>query len=109
MGKTDIEHVLFKMLENGYDFDNGRVQDVYRELESDFDPERIEIAADLINRVYQEFLLELQKRAWLRHLVDESGLDPHDTPALMRYLSQHYPRKEMSWVYNTVKTVYGER
>ena len=107
VSKTDVEHALFKMLENGYDFDNGRVQDVYRELESDFDPERIEIAAELINRVYQEFLLELQKRAWLRHLVDESGLDPHDAPALMRYLSQHYPRKEMSWVYNTVQTLYG--
>lgn len=47
---------------------------------------------------------------WLdpnRSLVDSSGLDPHDLPAMMRHLSQHYSRKKMSWVYATVKTLYG--
>jgi hypothetical protein len=108
VGKTDISHALHKMLENGYDFENGRIQDVYKELEADFDPERIELAADLIRRIYREFQMELQKRAWLRHLVEESGLDPHDTPNLMRHLSQHYPKREMSWVYGSVKALYGE-
>ncbi len=108
VGKTDIEHALHKMLENGYDFGDGRVADLHTELEADFDPPRVEMAADLIERVYREFVLELQQREWLRHLVAESGLDPHDTPALMRYLSQHYPKNQMRWVFTAVKTLYGE-
>ena len=32
---------------------------------------------------------------------------PARPAGLMRHLSQHYPRKEMSWVYATVKTLYG--
>ena len=62
---------------------------------------------ELIKRVFLDFTLELQKQAWLRHLVDSSGLDVHDLPNLMRHLSQHYPKSEMSWVYATVKTLYG--
>jgi hypothetical protein len=38
-------------------------------LETDFEPERIEVAAELIERVYQEFVVELQQKAWLRQLV----------------------------------------
>ncbi len=52
-------------------------------------------------------MVELQRQEWLRGLVDASGLDPHDLPALMRHLSQHYPCKEMGWVYATVKTLTG--
>jgi len=26
---------------------------------------------------------------------------------MMRYLSQHYPANQMSWVYNTVRELYG--
>lgn len=107
VGKTDIEHALHKMLENGHDFGNGRVAAVHTELEADFDPARVEMAADLIARVYREFVLELQQREWLRHLVAESGLDPRDTPALMRYLSQHYPKNQMRWVYAAIKIMYG--
>ncbi len=102
-----VQQTLHKMLENGYDFDAGRVEDVMTELEADFQPQQIEGAADLIRRVWQDFRIELQRRAWLRGLVDASGLDPRDLPNMMRYLSQHYPKKEMSWVYATVKMLYG--
>lgn len=107
IGKTDIEHALHKMLENGYDFGNGRIADLHTELEAEFEPFRVEIAAELIERVYREFVLELQQREWLRHLIAESGLDPHDTATLMRYLSQHYPKNQMRWVYTAVKILYG--
>ncbi len=107
IGRTNIDHTLFKMLENGYDFVTGSVEDLKSELLSDFEPTEIEIADELIGRVYTEFILEQQQRAWLRQLVDSSGLDVHDLPNLMRYLSQHYPKRQMSWVYGTVKSLYG--
>ena len=102
-----IQQVLHKLLENGYDFDAGKVEDVMTELEADFQPPEIEGEAELIRKVWDEFKLELQKRAWLRGLVDASGLDPRDLPNMMRCLSQHYPKREMSWVYGTVKMLYG--
>jgi hypothetical protein len=107
IGRTNIDHTLFKMLENGYDFTNGSVEDLKSELLSDFEPTELEIAEELIQRVYTEFILEQQQRAWLRQLVDSSGLAVHDLPNLMRYLSQHYPKRQMSWVYGTVKSLYG--
>lgn len=109
VSKANIEQTLYKMLENGYDFDSGSVTDLHEALEVDFEPERIEMAADLIERVYQEFLLELQKKAWLRQLVADSGVAPDDTGTLMRYLSQHYPKNQMSWVYNAVQQMFGDR
>jgi hypothetical protein len=108
VGKEHVQQALYKLQENGYDFDAGHAEDVYEILAADFDLERIELAADLIGRVYQDFVLELQKRAWLRSLVDESGLDPRDRPALMRYLARHYPRNQMGWVYYTISELYGE-
>lgn len=107
IGRTNIDHTLFKMLENGYDFLTGSVEDLKSELESDFEPTEIEYADELIQRVYTEFILEQQQRAWLRQLVDSSGVDVHDLPNLMRYLSQHYAKRQMSWVYGTVKSLYG--
>lgn len=107
IGRTNIDHTLFKMLENGYAFMTGSVEDLKSELLSDFEPTEIEIADELIGRVYTEFILEQQQRAWLRQLVEGSGLDVHDLPNLMRYLSQHYPKRQMSWVYGTVKSLYG--
>ncbi len=40
-------------------------------------------------------------------LANDSGLDVRDLPNLMRHLSQHYPKREMSWVYASVKSLYG--
>lgn len=107
VSKGNIQQTLYKMLENGYDFDSGSVADVHHALEADFEPERIEIAAELIERVYQEFVVELQQKAWLRHLVADSGINPQETATLMRYLSQHYPKNQMSWVYNAVQEMFG--
>jgi len=107
ISKEIIQQVLYKMLENGYDFAAGRVEDVHAELAADFEAPQIEGAADLIRRVFMDFTVELQRREHLRHLVEASGLDPHDLPNLMRHLSQHYSRREMRWVYNTVKALYG--
>ncbi|WP_423223568.1 hypothetical protein [Candidatus Amarolinea aalborgensis] len=102
-----VRQALLKLLENGYDFSAGRVDDLQAALEADFDPQQVAAEADLIGRTYLDFVVELQRQAWLRSLVDSSGLDPHDLPALMRHLAPHYPRKEMGWVYATVKTLYG--
>jgi hypothetical protein len=102
-----VRQALLKLLENGYDFAAGRVDDLQAALEADFDPQQVAAEADLIGRTYLDFVVELQRQAWLRSLVDSSGLDPHDLPALMRHLAPHYPRKEMGWVYATVKTLYG--
>ena len=102
-----VRQALLKLLENGYDFAAGRVDDLQAALEADFDPQQVAAEADLIGRIYLDFVVELQRQAWLRSLVDSSGLDPHDLPALMRHLAPHYPRKEMGWVYATVKTLYG--
>jgi len=102
-----VRQALLKLLENGYDFAAGRVDDLQAALETDFDPQQVAAEADLIGRTYLDFVVELQRQAWLRSLVDSSGLDPHDLPALMRHLAPHYLRKEMGWVYATVKTLYG--
>jgi hypothetical protein len=107
VSKENIQQALYKMLENGYDFDSGSTTDVHTMLETDFEPERIEIAAELLERVYQEFVVELQQKAWLRQLVIDSGLDPGETGILMRHLSQHYPKNQMSWVYNVVQEMFG--
>jgi hypothetical protein len=109
VSKENIQQALYKMLENGYDFDVGSVVDVHTMLETDFEPERIEIAAELIERVYQEFVVELQQKAWLRQLVIDSGIDPGETGTLLRHLSQHYPKNQMSWVYNAVQEMFGSR
>lgn len=107
IGKYNVEHALYKMAENGYDFLNGAVTDLKQELESDFDADAVVNAADLIERVYTDFVLEQQQRQWLKGLVDSSGLAVNDLPTLMRYLSQHYTKRQMSWVYGTVKSLYG--
>lgn len=107
ISKEIVQQVLYKMLENGYDFVSGKAVDVHAELAADFETPEIEIAAELIQRVFVEFTVDLQQREWLRQLVEASGLDPRDLPNLMRYLSQHYAKKEMGWVYATVKTMYG--
>lgn len=109
LSREIILQALHKMRENGYDFAAGQVEDLMAELEADFERSLIEIQAGLIRRVWMEYVMELQRKEWLRHLVEESGLDPHQTPLpdMMRYLSQHYPRNQMSWVYNTVRELYG--
>jgi hypothetical protein len=107
LSKEIVQQTLYKMLENGYDFASGNAEDVHVELAADFEEPQIEYAADLIRRVFIDFTVDLQRREWLRQLVDASGLDPHDLPNLMRHLSQHYPKKEMGWVYAAVKQLYG--
>jgi len=107
IGKEVIRQALYKMRENGYDFAAGQVEDLMAELEKDFQQPYVEQQEELIRRVWVEYVVELQKREWLRGLVGQSGLDPRDTPNLMRHLSQHYPRKEMRWVYNAVVELYG--
>ena len=107
ISKEVVRQALLKMLENGYDFANGRAEDVQATLEVDFDPQLVAGEAALIERLYLDFVVELQRQEWLRSLVDSSGLDPHDLPAMMRHLAQHYGRKEMGWVFATVKTLYG--
>lgn len=109
LSKEIILQALYKMRENGYDFTAGQTEDLMAELEADFDRPLIETQADLIRRVWMEYVMELQRKEWLRYLVEGSGLDPHATslPDMMRYLSQHYPASQMSWVYNTVRELYG--
>jgi len=107
ISKEIVRQALLKLLENGYDFAAGRAEDVQASLEADFDPQQVEAEAELISRMYLDFTVELQRQQWLRQLVDGSGLDPHDLPTLMRHLGQHYPKREMGWVYATVKTLYG--
>lgn len=102
-----IRQALHKMWENGYDFAGGRVEDLIAELEKDFQRPYVEQQEELIRRVWVEYVVELQKKEWLRGLVEQSGFDPRDTPNLMRYLSQHYPRQEMRWVYSAVIELYG--
>jgi hypothetical protein len=102
-----IRQALFKMTENGYDFEAGRVEDLMAELEKDFERPRVEGQEELIRRAWVEYVVELQRQEWLRHLVEASGIAPRETVPLMRHLSQHYPKKEMRWVYNTVRTLYG--
>lgn len=107
IGKHNISHTLYKMAENGYDFSAGSVADLKTELESEFDVDAVRNGAELIERMYVDFVVEIQQRQWLKQLVDDSGLDIHDLPNLMRYLSQHYAKWQMSWVYGTVKSLYG--
>jgi len=107
IGREVVQQALYKMRENGYDFAGGRVEDLIAELEQDFQKPHVEQQEELIRRVWLEYVVELQKKEWLRGLVEQSGLDPRDTPNLMRYLSQHYPRKDMRWVYSAVVELYG--
>ncbi|MFQ6057835.1 MAG: hypothetical protein ACE5MB_03005 [Anaerolineae bacterium] len=107
ISKEIVRQALFKMTENGYDFEAGRVEDLMAELEKDFQRPHVEGQEDLIRRVWVEYIVELQRKEWLRHLVEASGIDPRETVQLMRHLSQRYPKKEMRWVYNTVRALYG--
>ena len=107
LSKANVEQALHKMLENGYDFATGSVADLKTELESDFEPTQIEYAAPLVEEVYNDFVEEMKRRARLRQLVDASGLDLKDLPNLMRALSAHFAKREMGWVYATVKKLYG--
>ena len=107
LSKANVEQALHKMLENGYDFATGSVADLKTELESDFEPTQIEYAAPLVEEVYRDFVEEQKRRVRLRQLVEESGLDLKDLPNLMRTLSAHFAKREMGWVYATVKKLYG--
>ncbi len=107
LSKANVEQALYKMLENGYDFATGSVADLKTELESDFEPTQIDYAAPLVQEVYEDFVEEMKRRARLRQLVDESGLALNDLPNLMRTLSTHFAKREMGWVYATVKKLYG--
>ena len=107
ISKEIVRQTLLKLVESGHDFAGGTVEAVNALLEVDYQPQDVAAEAELIERMVLDFVVELQRQEWLRGLVDASGLDPHDLPALMRHLSQHYPRKEMGWVYATVKTLYG--
>ena len=107
IGREVIRQALHKMRENSYDFAAGQVEHLITELEKDFQRPYVEQQEELIRRVWVEYVVELQKKEWLRGLVKQSGLNPHDTPNLMRHLSQHYPRKEMRWVHSAVVELYG--
>lgn len=107
ISRANIEQALYKLVENGYDFNTGALQEVMAELESDFEPTRLESATELIERVYADFRIEQNRRQRLRQLVDTSGLDPRNLPALMRHLAPHFPKKEMGWVYATAKSLYA--
>ena len=108
ISKEIIQQALHKMLENGHDFMEGNVEAVYDVLEADFTCEAIEWEAELVQCIFQDFVLDLQQKEWLHKLVDESGLDPRDHPNMMRYISQHYTKRQMGWVYAVVKQMYGE-
>ncbi len=107
LNKPVIIQTLHKLRENGYDFSKGGPEDVAMALAADFDPGQITAAADLIARTWAEFVAELERREHLRRLVEASGLDVHDLPNLMRHLAAYYPRREMGWVYATVRQLYG--
>jgi hypothetical protein len=108
LGKDIIKQALLKLAERNYDFANGNVAELHAELEKDFQPPVVEGQAELIQRMWVEFVVELQKRDWLRQHVEQSKLDPRrQTVELMRYLSQHYPKSPMKWVYSSVKAIYG--
>mgnify|MGYP007094567350 CR=1 FL=1 len=107
LSKPVVLQTLYKLLENGYDFAKGRPEDVAMALAADFDPGQVAAAADLIARTWTEFVTELERREHLRRLVEASGLDVRDLPKLMRHLAAYYPRREMGWVYATVKRLYG--
>ena len=108
LGKEVIRQALLRLAERNYDFASGNVADLHAELEKDFQPPVVVGQADLIQRMWVEFAVELQKRDWLRQLVEQSGLDPRcQTVELLRYLSQHYPKTLMKWVYSSVKAIYG--
>lgn len=111
VSKAHIEQALFKLAENNYDFDTGQVADLYEKLESDFDREELEANADLIERIFHDFRAEMRKQATLRDLlrtlIAQENLDPTDLPGLMRHLSKHYARSEMSWVFGVVKSLGG--
>jgi len=108
VSKEIIRQAIFKLTEQGYDFETGRVEHLVEELEKDFEPPQVESQEKLIRRVWVDFIVEQQRKEWLKGLVEESGIDPRgETVELMHHLSAHYPRREMRWVYNTVREIYG--
>ncbi len=108
LGKEVIRQAILKLAERNYDFANGDVAELKAELEKDFPSPVVEGQMELIQRAWLDFVVELQRRDWLRQLVAESNLDPHQqTVELLRYLSQHYPRNQMGWVYGSIKALYG--
>ncbi len=108
INKEIIRQALLKLLEAGHDpgVDN-RVEPLLAELEKDFDPVEVTGQRELVERVWQEFLIEQARQEWLKQLVTQSGIDADDRVTLLRHLSAHYPKKEMSWVYSTLKVLYG--
>lgn len=106
LGREDCLHALLKMTEEGYDFSAGSAADLSRMLESDFDVEEVAFNAALIEKAFLEHRIEMERRAWLRGLIEQSGIDPTDTAALMRHLSAHYPKKEMGWVYTNARLLF---
>ncbi len=108
ISRAHVEQAIYKLLENGYDLVGGRPEDVYPLLEEDFDRDEVLEEAELISRIHTEFSVEQQRRTWLREQIAQSGLNARDLPNLMRHLAQHYPKNQMSWVYNTSKSMVGE-
>lgn len=106
LGKEDCLHALLKMAEDAYDFSAGSAADLASALESDFGAEEVAFNAALVERAFGEFKIEMERREWLRDLIERSGIDPADSAALMRHLASHYPPKEMRWVYNATRILF---
>jgi len=108
IGKEHIQQAILKLLESGHDpVADPAVEPLLAELEKDFDALEVQGQRKLVERVWQEFMVEQARQEWLKQQVLESGVAPTERVALLRHLSAHYARSEMSWVYNTLKALYG--
>jgi hypothetical protein len=108
ISKEIVQQAILKLVEAGHDpVEDSRVEPLLAELEKDFDPLEVAGQQELAERVWQAFLVEQARQEWLKQLVAQTGISPDDRVALLRHLSAFYPKQEMSWVYNTLKALYG--
>ena len=94
-----VLQALAKLAEAGVELLPDDPEPLWAALREEWDTRILAAATELVERVYGEYLDEIERKhaVWAR--LEGASLPLADTLTVMRYLSGFYPRAQMGWVY----------
>lgn len=94
-----VLQALVKVVEAGVELERGNSEPLWEVLRADWDSRALSAATELVERLYAEFVDDMERRRQVWAQLEAADLPITDTVAVMRYLSQFHPRGQMGWVY----------
>lgn len=98
-----VLQALAKLAEAGVELSRGDPEPLWAALREEWDARVLSGAEELVEGVYKEYLDELERKRGVWARLESASLPLADTPTVMRYLAEFYPRTQMSWVYGAYR------